>query len=280
MHASPDAFLIHLADQGLSDSSLKAYRTELERQERLLAGMGLSWQSAGAPALLHAVAAGGRAAVTRRRAQHLIGRYLAFAGLPQLSDWKSLPAPRAVRPTPNALAESEEKALRRTLAKRVDQPRQARDRALIYLLLDTGLRVSEAAALRVGDVDVEGRRVRVRGKGGKTRPRFVPAETRDLLGKQMGTRGLGEPLFPTAAGTALTDRQIRRLLTRWAALAGIARPVHPHLLRHTFATSLLKKTGNLRLVQRALDHESPTTTAIYAHVADDELQTAIESRRA
>ncbi|MFA7332446.1 MAG: tyrosine-type recombinase/integrase [Candidatus Delongbacteria bacterium] len=279
MHPTTDAFLVHLADLGLSAASLAAYRTELLRQERLLTGLGQSWETAGTSTLLHAVAAGNRAPVTRRRAQHLIGRFLAFAGLPQGPEWRRLPAPRAVCPAPDCLSEAEEKALRKTLAKRVDQPTHARDRALFCLLLDTGLRVSEAAALTVGDVDRDGRRVRVTAKGGKRRSRFLPTETRDLLAGIAGTRDLEAPLFVSSTGGALTDRQIRRLLSRWAQLAGLQRSVHPHLLRHTFATSLLKKTGNLRLVQLALDHESPKTTAIYAHVADEELRTAIEGRR-
>ncbi|MDP2359726.1 MAG: tyrosine-type recombinase/integrase [bacterium] len=86
---------------------------------------------------------------------------------------------------------------------------------------------------------------------------------------------------PTTAKRWLrfNPRHIRRLLDARALRAGIERPIHPHALRHTFATSLLKKTGNLRLVQLALDHESPKTTAIYAHVADEELRSAIEGRR-
>jgi site-specific recombinase XerD len=71
---------------------------------------------------------------------------------------------------------------------------------------------------------------------------------------------------------------VRRIVQAWCDLAGIGKSVHPHSLRHTFATSLLGKTGNLRLVQKALDHESPQTTAIYAHVVDGELQAAIERR--
>jgi integrase/recombinase XerD len=93
-------------------------------------------------------------------------------------------------------------------------------------------------------------------------------------------RSADAPLFQSRSGDPVSDRHIRRLLNLWAGLAEIMRPVHPHLLRHTFATSLLKKTGNLRLVQVALDHESPKTTAIYAHVADEELRAAIEGRRA
>lgn len=278
MDIQPAAFLEHLRDQGLAASSQRVYQAELTRLFQQLDEAGLAFESVQAGGLLHLVAAGGRAAVTRRRAQGVVGRFLAFAGHPAAVDFARLKRPKAPLPTPDCLSEAEERALRRTLAKRVDVRGQARDQALFCLLLDTGLRVAEAAALTVGDVDLCGRRVRIAAKGGKKRSRFVPGATRDFLAGTIAGRAAIEPLFSTAAGRALTDRQIRRRLDQWAERAGLARPVHPHLLRHTFATSLLRKTGNLRLVQLALDHESPKTTAIYAQVADTELEAAIEGR--
>ncbi len=173
----------------------------------------------------------------------------------------------------------EERALRKALKARTDVKSHSRDRALFCLMLDTGIRISEAAGLTVGDVELNEKLIRLVTKGGKHRTRFLPVETRDHLKPLVAGRSVDAPLFQSQSGEPISDRHIRRLLDQWAVLAGITRPVHPHLLRHTFATSLLKKTGNLRLVQLALDHESPKTTAIYAHVADEELRAAIEGRR-
>ena len=222
----------------------------------------------------------GRSSLTQRRALTALNQFLTWAKHPLAAEVGAIRMPRAYAAAPDYLGEAEEKALRKALKARTDVKHQARDRALFCLLLDTGIRVSEAAALCVEDVELDEKLIRVKGKGGKQRTRFLPVETRDLL-RPLVARQTGEaPLFRTSAGQPVTDRHMRRLLDQWAARAGIARPVHPHLLRHTFATSLLKKTGNLRLVQLALDHESPKTTAVYAHVADEELRAAIEGRRA
>lgn len=221
----------------------------------------------------------GRSTGTARRARSAILQFLQWAGHPVAQELARVRMPRVHAPAPDYLSEKEETALRRTLKARVDQRHQARDRALLALMLDTGLRVGEVVQLRVGDVDLDKKLVRILGKGGKQRARFLPSEARDLLSKTVAGRSGDAPVFISQVGQPLCDRQVRRILTHWAALAGITRPVHPHLLRHTFATSLLKQTGNLRLVQLALDHESPRTTAVYAHVADEDLQAAIESRR-
>ena len=222
----------------------------------------------------------GRSTGTARRARSAILQFLRWASHPVAGELARVRLPRAHAPAPDFLSEREETALRRTLKARVDQRHQARDRALLSLMLDTGLRVGEVVRMQVGDVDLDKKLVRVLGKGGKQRTRFLPSETREVLAKIISGRPGDAPVFVSQQAQPLCDRQVRRILSQWAALAGITRPVHPHLLRHTFATSLLKQTGNLRLVQLALDHESPKTTAVYAHVADEDLQAAMERRRA
>jgi integrase/recombinase XerD len=222
----------------------------------------------------------GRSSLTQRRALTVLNQFLTWAQHPLAAEVGAMRMPRIHSAAPDYLSEAEEKALRKTLRTRSDVTSQPRDRALFCLLLDTGLRVAEAAALTVGDVELSEKMIRVSTKGGKQRTRFLPVETRDLLKLLVARQPAQAPIFRSTTGKGICTRHIRRLLDYWVALAGISRGIHPHVLRHTFATSLLKKTGNLRLVQLALDHESPKTTAIYAHVADEELRAAIEGRRA
>ena len=282
MRSHIPAFDEHLMARQLAPSTRAPYLAELRRLAAALEAEGPSSDLADLTLerVTRSFAREERARASRRRALTVLAQFLAWARHPLAAEVATIRLPRAHAPAPDYLGEAEERALRKALKARTDVKHQARDRALFCLLLDTGIRVSEAAALCVEDVELDEKLIRVKGKGGKQRTRFLPVETRDLL-RPLVARQAGEaPLFRTSAGQPVTDRHMRRLLDQWAARAGIARPVHPHLLRHTFATSLLKKTGNLRLVQLALDHESPKTTAVYAHVADEELRAAIEGRRA
>ena len=282
MRSHIPAFDEHLRARQLAPSTRAPYLAELRRLAAALEAEGPSSDLADLTLerVTRSFAREERARASQRRALTVLAQFLAWARHPLAAEVATIRLPRAHAPAPDYLGDAEEKALRKALKARTDVKRQARDRALFCLLLDTGIRVSEAATLRVEDVELDEKLIRVKGKGGKQRTRFLPVETRDLL-RPLVARQAGEaPLFRTSAGQPVTDRHMRRLLDQWAARAGISRPVHPHLLRHTFATSLLRKTGNLRLVQLALDHESPKTTAVYAHVADEELRAAIEGRRA
>ena len=263
----------------LAPGTVAPYLAELKRLSAFMAAAGIELPVLSLPALTHYFAQSERSSLTTRRALTVLNQFLLWAGHPLAAELGAIRLPRSHAPSPDYLSEVEEKALRKALKNRTDIRSRTRDRALFCLLLDTGIRVSEAAGLVVGDVELDEKLIRVAAKSGKQRTRFLPVETRDLLKPLVVGRPSEAPLFQTQSGAPISDRHIRRLLILWAALAGITRPIHPHLLRHTFATSLLKKTGNLRLVQLALDHESPKTTAIYAHVADEELRKAIEHRR-
>jgi site-specific recombinase XerD len=220
-------------------------------------------------------------ATTQRRLV-ILKQFFRWAGHPVSRELDSLRAPKVVRPVPDFLSEAEERQLRQTLKTRTDKKHHARDRALICLMLDTGVRVSEAVGLNISDVDLDSKRIHLVTKGGKKRSKFISADVRGqfstLFAQLPSKSSLDLPVFQSGKGGRLTDRQVRQILSSWAELSGITKPVHPHMLRHTFATSLLGKTGNLRLVQKALDHENPQTTAIYAHVVDEELQAAIDNR--
>lgn len=147
-----------------------------------------------------------------------------------------------------------------------------RDKALLETFFSTGLRVAELANLKRGDVDLNRAEHSVRGKGGKIRLVFFSDTARNWIKKYLAGRGDENPkLFP------ITVRQIQRLVTFYAKKAGIAKNVHPHTLRHSFATDLLQSGADIRSVQTLLGHSSITTTQIYTHVTNQQLKEVHEA---
>jgi integrase/recombinase XerD len=181
--------------------------------------------------------------------------------------------PRRPRKLPRALSPSETERL--IDAAIGSAPRALRDRALVELLYGAGLRVSEAVGVEKGGVDLELRVVRVLGKGGKER--LVPlgrpaaeAVRRYLaLGRPHLDRRYRPELFLNARGGPLTRAGAFLILRRLAEKAGLEpERVHPHLLRHSFATHLLEGGADLRSVQEMLGHADLATTERYTHVSD------------
>jgi integrase/recombinase XerC len=156
-----------------------------------------------------------------------------------------------------------------------DHVRRLRDRALLELLYGAGLRIGEALALDVRDVDLLGREVRVLGKGRKERVVPLPRAARQALGSWLEARRRpgyqAEPLFPTLSGRTptrrLDPRAARRILGTRARAAGVADRVHPHRLRHSYATHLLDMGADLRSIQELLGHASLSTTQRYTAVS-------------
>ncbi|MFO0711809.1 MAG: tyrosine recombinase XerC [Sandaracinus sp.] len=157
-----------------------------------------------------------------------------------------------------------------------------RDRALLELLYGAGLRVSELRGLRLAAIDLGARRVRVMGKGQKERlaPFGAPAlealrawlEIRPLLVARGGDAGEAhDALWIGDKGTALTVRQIQNVVRRYGALGAGRGDLHPHALRHSYATHLLDAGADLRGIQELLGHASLATTQRYTHVSVDRL---------
>jgi site-specific recombinase XerD len=146
----------------------------------------------------------------------------------------------------------------------------------VLLLISTGLRVGELVQLRPGDFDADSGGLHVRGKGRRERRVFVVDERLNLVLAMLAARdGAASLLSPD--GQAWSTQSARRALRRFARSAGISAHVTPHMLRHTCATLLLENGVDLRFLQRLLGHENIATTAIYAHVGDVGLRTALQS---
>ena len=181
--------------------------------------------------------------------------------------------PRRAKPLPKTLSPSEAERLIEAAAG--TQPRALRDQALVELLYGAGLRVSEAVGLEKAGLDLDDRLVRVIGKGGKERVVPIGRHAAESLRRYLAR---GRPfldarrrpeLFLNARGGGLTRAGAFLILRRLAEKAGLdPRRVHPHLLRHSFATHLLEGGADLRSVQEMLGHADLSTTELYTHVTD------------
>ena len=143
-----------------------------------------------------------------------------------------------------------------------------RDRAMLELFYSSGLRLSELTGLRWGDLQLDEGEVRVLGKGAKTR--IVPVGSHAVaalraLGQAEGMQP-ANPVFRGRAGAAISPRTVQVRLKTLALAQGFAKHVHPHLLRHTFASHMLESSGDLRAVQELLGHADIATTQIYTHL--------------
>ena len=145
-----------------------------------------------------------------------------------------------------------------------------RDRALLELFYSSGLRLSELAALDLDDLDVNTGTVQVLGKGNKARALPVGQQARAALTAWLARRELlgvqTQALFIGSNGRRLGARAIQQRVAQWARRQGLGVPVHPHMLRHSFASHLLESSGDLRAVQELLGHAHIATTQIYTHL--------------
>lgn len=185
---------------------------------------------------------------------------------------------RKSRPLPEPLTPDEVKALLKIPNKRYRTG--LRNLCMMRLMLDAGLRASEVLHLLPRDVDLNTGRVFVReGKGKKDRVVWLNEASLVLLREWRERRADGKFLFCTIEGKELDSRYLRAMVARCGKKAEIERRVHPHLLRHTFASDLLRESGNLSVVQKALGHAHLTTTEIYLHIADSEVEEAMKGFR-
>jgi integrase/recombinase XerC len=291
-----EAFGRHLrAERGLSEQTRRAYMADVQRLAGFLGAEGgaasvtrddvRDWLAS-----LHGACSA--ATLGRRLAGvRAFFRFLQREGRVELDPTAGLPAPKQPRRAPRplsvddcwALAEHDGAATSRGEEETPARRRaRLRDRALVELLYGAGLRVGELVALDVRDVDLHRGDVRVLGKGGKERIVPLPAAARAALAAWLEERRrpgvLAEPLFVSlrprreAEPRRLGARDVRRVLARRARDGGLHDRVHPHKLRHSYATHLLDMGADLREIQELLGHASLSTTQKYTAVSVEHLR--------
>ncbi len=179
---------------------------------------------------------------------------------------------------------SQNEATKLVQAADTSDPGKIRDRALLELIYGAGLRVSEARDLDVVDLDLGARELRVVGKGSKERVVLIGVPARDALSlylrdvrPSLATDDSDGALFLNRFGGRLSQRSIQQKVRSYAAQAGLGGWVHPHTLRHSYATHMLEGGADLRVVQELLGHASPATTQIYTHVTGAEARRVYEA---
>lgn len=198
-------------------------------------------------------------------------RYLMQENIVSSNPLITVSSPKLDRRLPSFLSADEVKLL----LDRVDTstPLGQRDKAMLELLYAAGLRVSEMVALDVGSINLETREIRVWGKGSKERVALMGEPAAAALDRYLGDgrrqlvgNSRTEALFVNRYGKRLSERAVQTAIKRYAIEAGLDKKVHPHMLRHSFATHLLDGGADLRVVQELLGHANLSTTQIYTHV--------------
>ena len=278
-------YLAHLREErNYSPHTSRAYQADLERFLEFLARDFLNKdKDAVRPGDVDALAVRSFLAVLSRaglsrtsqgRALAAVRSLLRFAGREgtiTANPAAGVRAPKTPRPLPRHLRPGEVEAVLEAPARR-DSELAPRDRAALELLYAAGLRVGELVSLDWDDIDLEGRTLRVLGKGGKERMVPFGRQAAEALrawrttSEHLEHTEDSDAVFRNRAGGRLTDRSVRRLLDRAVAAAAVAPGVHPHTLRHTFATHLLEAGADLRAIQELLGHASLSTTQKYTHL--------------
>ena len=270
-------------EKGLSPHTRAAYRSDLGHFHGWLRERGGVLEQAGREAILDHLGwrlqQGYKARSTARLLSGLRGfyRYLLREGLIGEDPTLQVELPQLGRPLPKSLSEADVEAL--LAAPELDDPIGLRDRAMLEVLYACGLRVTELVSLSLEQVNLRQGVLRVFGKGSKER--LVPLgeeaiawverylrEARPLL---LGGRP-SDVLFPSLRGEQMTRQTFWHRIKHQARVAGIAKPLSPHTLRHAFATHLLNHGADLRVVQMLLGHSDLSTTQIYTHIARARLQ--------
>ena len=282
-----EEFRRHLAmERRLSPHTVRAYLSDLRQLASVLQQRGAAKEIGEATrddvrdylAFLHARGVGGRSLSRKLSSLRAFYGWL-LKGVEAYDPTVTLSRPKERRALPRVLSESQAGTL--VEAPAPDHAEALRDRALLELLYGSGLRASEVVGANVEDLDLDARLIRVHGKGGKDR--IVPlgrpciAAVRAHLEHRAAEAGSYQgPLFPgRGRGGRLSTRSVQRIVASWASRSGVG-GVHPHLLRHTFATHLLDRGAELRAVQELLGHASLATTQIYTHLTLERMRKAYQ----
>jgi len=270
-------------ERGLSQNTLGAYRADLMTLARGLAEHDKSIEVADKADLLAFIAGrveGG--AKPRSTARQLSSfrrffRYIMREGLRDTDPTADIEMPRIGRSLPKSLSEDEVDSLLN--APNTDEPLGHRDRAMLELLYATGLRVSELINLKQSQINFNQGVLRIVGKGDRERliplgdesqrwlKDFIDGPRMEILLERQT-----DYLFPTRRGDRMTRQAFWHIIKRYSDKAGVRKKLSPHSLRHAFATHLLNRGADLRVVQLLLGHSDLSTTQIYTHVARERLK--------
>jgi integrase/recombinase XerC len=270
------AFLAHLQNERqLSPHTLSSYRRDLEQVLIWLRQQGWdAWQALDSHqvrayiAQRHRLGLSGKSLQRELSALRGLFRYLLREGLSQVNPAQGVRAPKAPRKLPALLDADQLGAL---LDQPADDTLEVRDLAMLELFYSSGLRLAELTSLNLADLDFADASLRVTGKGNKTRLLPVGQQAlqaiRAWLAMRPGLAAAGEQaLFVSQRGSRINPRTVQMRVARWSLAKAAQRPLHPHLMRHSFASHLLESSGDLRAVQELLGHANIATTQIYTHV--------------
>ncbi len=288
MEADPvDMFLVHLRlEKGCSKHTVKAYQRDLVGfQNFCLEQRSCQIETAQKTDIKCYVIDRYRNGLSSRSLMRLLSVLRGFYAYRMRTDQipinpaDQVRAPRGKHSLPTYLDVEEALRLIETSEQAGHDPLTIRDCAMLETFYGGGIRVSELAGLDMDQVNLRTASVRVMGKGEK--PRIVPvgakasASIRRWIEARRALSRKQEPaLFISRSGARLSHRAIQYRIALWGQRVELQQPLHPHMLRHSFATHLLESSGDLRAVQEMLGHSRLSTTQIYTHVAFDHLAQA------
>lgn len=271
-----DKFFEHLrSERRFSPHTETAYRRDLARLQAFCERRDLGrWTDLDArlartfPAELHQKGLAPASIQRILSAARALYRYLVRERQSDANPFLGIQAPKQDKRLPKTLTAEQATLL---VSVEGDDPLAIRDRAVMELFYSSGLRLAELTALDADEIDLRENNLRVTGKGGKTRDVPVGRYAVQAIDAWLKVRGqlagIDEPaLFVSRNGGRLGDRSIQKRIRMWAKRQGIDQNVHPHMLRHSFASHLLESSGELRAVQELLGHANLKTTQIYTHL--------------
>lgn len=288
-----EAFLDYLRlERNVSPRTLEEYRDDLIAFESFFKELDndLTWQNIDTDVarewMVSMMERGNKPSSVQRRLSALRScyRFLLQRGYVAQDPVHNLTAPKKERPLPAFVREEDMERLLDTPGMFEDSFGGRRDKLIIEMFYETGLRVSELVGLNIANVNIPAKNLKVLGKGNKER--IVPfgdrllhliniyIGERELLGKQGNGTTDADALFVSEQGKRLTTNAIRTMVKRQLGLVTGQRKRSPHVLRHTFATSMLNHQANLESVKELLGHSKLQTTEIYTHTTFEELKKA------
>ncbi|WP_462147803.1 site-specific tyrosine recombinase XerD [Pseudoalteromonas gelatinilytica] len=271
-------------EQGVSENTLAAYRSDLEKFCQFLKDKDLlAVRSENIEAYLaYRVDLGLKSRSTARSISALKRFYQYFVREKAIADspMVNIAQPKAGQSLPKTLSEAEVEAL--LAAPDIEDAMGLRDKAMLELLYATGLRVTELVGLRMEQINLRQAVVFVKGKGNKER--LVPLGEEAMywleqflkVGRSQMIKHATDFVFPSKRGIGMTRQTFWHRIKHYAILASVESPLSPHTLRHAFATHLLNHGADLRVVQMMLGHSDLSTTQIYTHVANERLKSVHE----